>query len=251
MQGRPHFDLGVYQPSRPHHLFHHRATGTLQLERAGRGGNEHGLAAQPLELVEAQRPVVQRTGQTEAVLDQGFLARTVTLVHRPQLRDGDVAFVDEDERVRRQVIEQGRRRLARLAARQVAGIVLDAAAIAQFQDHLDVEAGALFQPLRFQQLVGGVQFGQPLPQFVLDLIHRPQKLLARGDVVALRIDGITRRLAQHLAGQRIEQAERLDFVVEQFHPQGFLIGLGGVDVDDFAAHPKRAARQFQVVAGVL
>ncbi len=96
MQGRPNFDLGIDQTGRPHHLFHHRPRRMLLFERAGGGGNKDGLAAQALELVKAQRPVIQRRGQPEAVFDQGFLARAITSVHPAQLWHGHMAFIDEN-----------------------------------------------------------------------------------------------------------------------------------------------------------
>ena len=91
--------------------------GVLGLVDRRRGGDEDGLAHDLLELVEAQRAVVQRRGQAETVVDQVLLARAVALVHAADLRNGDVAFVDEHQRVRRQVVDQRRRRLARPGAR--------------------------------------------------------------------------------------------------------------------------------------
>ena len=73
-----------------------------------------------------------------------------------------MAFVDEHQRVGRQVIEQRRRRLARPAPGQIAGIVFDAGAIAHFQHHFQIEQGALLQPLRLDQLVLIAQLVQPL-----------------------------------------------------------------------------------------
>ena len=72
----------------------------------------------------------------------------------------DMAFVGEHQRIVGQIFEQGRRRLARLAARQPARIILDAGAAAGGLDHLQVEGGALFQPLGFQQFALGAEVGQ-------------------------------------------------------------------------------------------
>ena len=63
------------------------------------------------ELVEAQRPVVDRERQPEAVRDERLLARAVALVHAADLRDGLVRLVDDDEEVAREVVEQRERRL--------------------------------------------------------------------------------------------------------------------------------------------
>ena len=57
-------------------------------------------------------------------------------------------FVDHHQRVARQVVEQGRRRLAGLFAGQVPRIIFDAAAEAHLFQHLHVEHRALMQALR-------------------------------------------------------------------------------------------------------
>ena len=83
-----------------------------------------------------------------------------------------MAFVDDQQRVLGQIFEQRRRRLARLAARQIAGIILDAGAGAGRLDHLDIELRALLQPLRLQQFALGVKLLQPDFELGLDLFDR-------------------------------------------------------------------------------
>ena len=99
-----------------------------------------------------ERPVVERRRQAEAVVDQVLLARAVAAVHAAELRDGHVALVDDHQRVRRQIVDQRRRRLAGAAAGQVPRVVLDALAEAQLGQHLEVEARALLDALRLEQL---------------------------------------------------------------------------------------------------
>ncbi len=74
--------------------------------------DEDRLRQELLELVEAQRPVVERRRQAKAVVDQVLLARAVAPVHAADLRNRDVRLVDEHQRVGRQVVDQRRRRLA-------------------------------------------------------------------------------------------------------------------------------------------
>ena len=61
------------------------------------------------------------------------------------------------------------------AARQVARVVLDAVADAGCLQHFEVEVGALFQPLGFQELAFGNQLVEALFQLFLDaddgLVH--------------------------------------------------------------------------------
>jgi hypothetical protein len=79
----------------------------------------------------------------------------------PSCGNGDVALVHEHQRIVRDVFEQRGRRLARLAAGEVARIVLDAGAAAGRLHHFEVVEGALLQPLRFQQPAGGVELVEP------------------------------------------------------------------------------------------
>ena len=110
---RPHLDLRVDQPGRPHHLLHHLRLVLRARSRPASPRRRSSARIMLLELVEAQRPVVERRRQAEAVVDQVLLARAVALVHAADLRDGDVALVDDHQRVARQVVDQRRRRLAR------------------------------------------------------------------------------------------------------------------------------------------
>ena len=88
-------------------------------------------------------------------------------------------------------------------------------------------------------------------QLHLDLVHRLQQALARRHVVRRREHGAARHLAQHLAGQRVEERERLDLVVEELHAHGIALRLRREDVHDVAAHAERALAQVQFVARVL
>ena len=160
-------------------------------------------------------------------------------------------FVDNQQRVGRQVVVERRRRLAGGPPGKIARVVLDAVAVAQLEDHLQVETGALLQALRFHQLVRRVQLFLPLAQLQLDRVHRRQHALARGGVVGLRVHGVARQPAQDLAGERIEQRELLDLAVEQLDAQRLEIGFGREHVHRLAAHAEGAAVQRHLVARIL
>ena len=141
---------------------------SLELPAAGRRRDERRLRAHGVPLLEAQRAIVHARGQAEAVFGQRRLAPVVAAEHAADLRHGHVALVDEHERVVGQVLEQRRRRLAGLAAGEIARIVLDAGAGARRLHHLHVEDGALLQALGLQQLAGGVQLVEALLELALD-----------------------------------------------------------------------------------
>ncbi len=248
---RADLDLGVDEAGRSHDEFGDLAFGVLQFIRPGRGGHEDRARRSALPFLELQRPVVERGRQPETEFDQRFLARPVALVHRAYLGHGHVRFVDHQQRIGRQVIEQARWRLAGHVASEVARVVLDAIAVADLGQHLQIELGALRQALRFDQLVLGVQLLQALAQFLLDGGKRVQHGAARSDVVRSRIDRVARQLAQGLARERVEHGEVFDLAVEQLDAQRLCIAFGRVYVDHFTTHAIGRATQLGVVAGVL
>ncbi len=160
-------------------------------------------------------------------------------------------FVDNHQRVRGDVVEQRWRRLTDIAPRQVARVVLDAGAITELPDHLDVVTGALLEALRLDQLVGRPQHHESLGQFELYKVERPQQGVARCDVMRLRVDGHPWQLAQDLARERIEHRYLLDLVVEQLHPHRFPVGFRGENIDHVAAYPIARAMEVDIVSLVL
>jgi hypothetical protein len=54
----------------------------------------------------------------------------------------------------------------------VAGVVLDARAVAHFLEHLHIEVRPLLKTLGLQEFVFGLQFPEPLAQFGADVDDR-------------------------------------------------------------------------------
>src|SRR3546814_6986365 len=75
--------------------------------------------------VESQRSVVNGVRQTKAIFGQRQLAAVVAARHAVHLADGDMAFIDEQQRIFGQIFEQRRRRPARQASGEEAAVVLD------------------------------------------------------------------------------------------------------------------------------
>ena len=116
----------------------------LQFVRARRRSCKDNLPDCPLPLVEPQRSVVQRRWKAEAVLHEGTLARTVSVIHPAKLGQRYVAFVHHHQEVVREILQQVARRLSRLPALQMARVVLDALAVAEVLNHLQIIFRALF-----------------------------------------------------------------------------------------------------------
>ena len=112
---RPQLDLGVDEEGRPDQLLRD-ARRLPQLPRARRRRDEDQLRHLLEELVEPERPVVERRREPEPVVDQRLLARAVALVHAADLRHRLMRLVDEDHEVVREVVEQRERVRARRGA---------------------------------------------------------------------------------------------------------------------------------------
>ena len=148
---RADLDRRVDEAGRADHLLGEDAAGLVELPGRRGGRDEDRLRAHRVPLLELERAVVHAGGQAEAVLGEGELAAVVAAVHAADLRHADVALVGEDDGVVGDVLEEGRGRLARLPPGQVAGIVLDAVAGAGRLEHLEVEGGALLEPLGLER----------------------------------------------------------------------------------------------------
>ena len=156
------FDYGVDEAGGADDLFYDYAGGFGELVGAGGGGDVDDLAGAGLELFEAEGAVVHGGGQAEAVVDEVLFAAAVAVPHAVELRDGDVGLVDEEEVVAGEVVEECGRGLAGETAGEVAGVVLDAVAVAYGLDHLEVETGALVDALGFDEAAFCFELGPPL-----------------------------------------------------------------------------------------
>src|SRR5690349_18725505 len=100
-------DHGIQKSRRPNDLLDELAAGFLQLVRAGSRRNEDHLVDLLFPFVEFKRPIVQRTGKAEAVLNQRGLATMVACEHATHLWHGRMGLINEQQIVIRKKIEQG------------------------------------------------------------------------------------------------------------------------------------------------
>ena len=184
------------------------------------------------------------------MIDQGAFAGGVPLIHRPDLRDGLVRLVDDQQEVLGEVVDQTVRRATGRASVNVHGVVLDAAARADLTHHLDVIGGAHPQPLRLQQLALPLEEVELLRQFLLDPGNGPFHPLGTRDIVRSREDIHLRLLAHDLPRDRMQGIEPLDLVAEELDAQRELL-VDRDDLDGVTAHPEGATGEGEVIARVL
>ena len=231
---RPDFGHRVDEAGGADDLFGKRAAGAFHLPRARRRAHEHRLRAERVPLLEPQRPVVEAAWQPKAEFAQDALSRGVTPGHAADLRDRHVAFIDDEQRVLRQVLKQRGRRFAGHTAGQVPRVVLDRLAAARRLHHLDVERAALLQALGLEQLALLGELLQAVLQLDLDVLDR---LLQRGPGRDIMAVGVDMRLLKHvvdLTRQRVELAYALDLVAKQADAPGAVLQMARPDVDAVA-----------------
>jgi len=147
-----------------------------------------------------------------------------------------VAFVGENQRIVGHVFEQCRRRFARLAAGEVARIILDARAGPGGIHHFQIEGRALFEPLRFEQPAGAIELVEALAQLVLDACNRLNERRPRRHVMRVSVDFDEVELVGFLAGERIHLLDFLDLIAEQMDAPGAVFVVRGKNVDRVATH---------------
>ena len=235
-----HVNLGVEQAGRTNNLLH-VVLAHPQLVVARRGRNIDKLGYPCLKLVETKRAIIECRGQAKTVFHQRYLTRAVAFMHAADLRHRHMALVDDTEHVLRKVIDQGKRRLTRLATVQMTRVVLDAVAKAHRLEHLKIIIGALLQTLRLEQLVGRLELRHALLALFADRFQSRLDLRLLGHVVRCRPYGDGLVLTKHLTGDLIDLGNQLDLVAKELKPQRML-GIRRIHVDNIAAHAERAAR---------
>jgi hypothetical protein len=177
--------------------------------------------------------------------------RAVAAVHGRHLRHALVGLVHDQDEVLGHVVDQARRRLARLAVGKMPRVVLDAVAEAHLLEHLQVVERALLEALALEQLALPLQLRQALAQLLPDRVHGPMALVLGGDVVGAGVDAVVVELAQDLATQGLDLANGLDLVAPVLDAHGPVFLVGGEDLDHVAADAEGAAMEVHVVALVL
>ncbi len=125
----PDLDFGVEKSRGSDHLLHEHTFRLFQFIVAGSGADVYHLRSESFEFLEFERSVVDGGGEPESILHEIHLAREVTAVHAPYLRQCDMAFIYDRQEILGEIVEQTERTRSRFATVEVAGIVFYSAAM--------------------------------------------------------------------------------------------------------------------------
>lgn len=250
LRGRVDKNFGVDEARGADDLFGDASAAEFEFEGAGGRGCEDDVFPSLVKFLEAQRAVVEGAGQAEAVLDEDFFSAAVAGVHSAKLRNGDVRFVDEEKKIIRKIIEQGIGSGAGLEAGHVPGVVFDAAAIADFLNHLEVVECSGFEALGFEQFAFVAKLHEALLQFLTDALVCGFDAVGGQDIVFCREDENLMFLREDFGGDGIDVGDFFDAVAEKFEADGEGF-IRGPEFDDVAADAKRAACEVNIFAIIL
>jgi len=94
---RTNFHRRVKQTGRTNKLLDHHSTGTEQFRFTRGGADADNLRDHLLELLESERPVIERRREPESMLDQNIFTGTVSPVHPPYLRKRHMRLINNNE----------------------------------------------------------------------------------------------------------------------------------------------------------
>ena len=241
------FHNWIQQARGTDHLFHDLAgAGTLIFRRSG--GNIDHLIDLAVKLPEIQRPVVIGRGQPEAVVHQGILAAAVACVHGPGLGQGHMALVHDEEKILREIVQQSGRGCARGTALDHPGIILDAAAEADFRQHFNIVGSPLGNALGFNEFVLRLEEGHLRIAFFLDLPHGPLEFFPGSHIVAGRIDGHVIQIPLSHTGNGVDLADAVDLISEELHPDGFTCPVGRINFQGIPPEPELVSGEVHIVS---
>ncbi len=243
-------DHRIEQAGRADDLFDDlRAALPFKISRSSRG--EDDLVHVRVELVKIQRTVVERARETEPELDEGLLSRAVSAVHTPDLRDGDVGLVDEQQEVVREVVHQSVWCGAGFPAGQDSRIVLDAGAEAGLPEHLHVVLGPLLDALRLDEFALALEELHLVPHLREDLLDGGVHDFRVDDIVGGRVNGSMLQDAVDLSGQSVDLADAVDLIAKVLDADGVLGLTRGEDLHGIAPDPELGADEVDVVSLVV
>ena len=210
-----HLNLGVEQPRGANHLIDIYTAALLQFIVGGGGADIDGLRHDGSELFKFQRTIVESCGKPEAIVDEALLAAAVAAIHRPNLRHGDMALIDHEQKIFWKEVEQTVGASAGSSAIEIAAIVFDARAMPQFANHLNVVADALFQAFGLERLAHLLEECHLLHHVILNLADGPfLRFLARQEKIG-RIEFVLVEGVEDMARVGIHLFDGVDFIAPE------------------------------------
>ncbi len=161
-----------------------------------------------------------------------------------------MAFVHEQEKIVREIVEQGGRRFSHRAAGDGRGIILNAGAVPHFLEHLEIVFGTGLEAFRLEHLALDAEAFKLLVELLPDCAYRAGHCVFRHHEVLGRVDGKFVHLQDRLPGYRMEFSDSGNFFPVKLDPIRFL-EVRGENLEHIAPRAEPSPLENGVVPFVL
>ena len=242
-------NFGIHKASRTNDLFDYTIR-TLQFILPGSCRKIDGLTNTLRKLIPFQRTIIHRGRKAETIIHQSALSGHVTLEHRPNLRNRHVGFIDDQNKIIREIIKQSIRRCARATPINMTRIVLDSRTRAYFLEHFEVVGRSHPKTLSLKQFSLGFKPLKAFFEFFLDGSDRTFHSFLAGNIVRCREKVDMINFLDHIPRHGMEYCQGINFIAEHFNPDcQFLVHRN--DLNCVSTHPKGSAGKADIVPRVL
>ena len=187
---------------------------------AGCRGDVDDLMDAGVGLFEFEGAIVKGGGESKAKFNEGVFAGAVSVVHGVELGKRLVGFVDEEEEVFGEVVEEAGGRISGGAFAEVAGVVFNAFAKADLFEHFEIVEGALLDALFFNEAIFCFKKGDPLVELLADGVDGCEADAFGCHVVGAGVDGDLFESGADSSCEGIDFTDAFDFIAEKFDSVG-------------------------------
>ncbi len=205
--GRLNGDNRIKQPCGADNLLHNlRGTAFFKIARRCRGENH--LIDFFIKFIKLKRPVIKGRRQPETVFNKACLSAVIAAVHSPYLRKHNMAFIAEQQKIIRKIIQQCKRRIARL---------LNTLTEACFLKHFNIIHCALLDSLRLKKLSVCFKISNTLNHFIIDFFKCRLHFFLPHNIMRCRINADMGKYALHFSRKRIDFTYTVYLITEKLH----------------------------------
>ena len=241
----------IDQPRGPDNLLYYCPPAPFHFIFSRCSGNIDSLMDPILKLREIQGSIIKGGGEPESKLNQSLLPGTIPPRHPPDLGDGDMALIDKEQEIIREVIKQSGRRIARFSVVKMKRIILNPITEPDLLHHLQVIVGAHLQPLDLQQLSPLFKELQSSLQFHADISGRAFQIGFAADIMTPREDNRPAAFPRSYRTERINIGEPFNLIPPIFNPQDPVFLIGGKYLHHIPPNPKGTPVEIKIVSLIL
>ena len=160
-----------------------------------------------------------------------------------------MAFVDNRQKIVREIIEQAERPCAGIATVEIARVVFDTGTVSHFADHLHVVGYPFIEPFGFQVLADRFEKLHLFAQVDFDFADSPVYPLFRGDEDIGRENIVRVECRNAVSRSRIDSLDTFDLFPPEDDADDFLV-VCQINIYRIAFYPEISPVQFYFVPAV-